>query len=46
VISRPATTDDGHLDWKVEATGARALLVQAITAWDELRHDHERTRTE
>jgi predicted RNA-binding Zn ribbon-like protein len=39
VISRPSITGDGHLEWKVEVGGAQALLVRAITAWDELERE-------
>ncbi|MGK5684217.1 CGNR zinc finger domain-containing protein [Actinoplanes sp. URMC 104] len=40
VSSRPSIGDDGRLTWTVQASGARALLVRAIAAWDEV----ERTR--
>ena len=35
VVSRPSITDAG-LTWTVDAEGVRALLVDAVQAWDEL----------
>jgi predicted RNA-binding Zn ribbon-like protein len=35
IVSRPSITDEG-LTWTVDATGARAVILDAIMAWDEL----------
>ncbi|MBL7259537.1 CGNR zinc finger domain-containing protein [Paractinoplanes lichenicola] len=35
VVSHPAI-ENGHLTWTVSATNTRALLIEAIEAWDEL----------
>jgi predicted RNA-binding Zn ribbon-like protein len=37
VVSRPLIDDDGHLAWVIEADGVRAVLVSAVSAWDEVR---------
>ncbi|MFI5934647.1 CGNR zinc finger domain-containing protein [Actinoplanes sp. NPDC051494] len=36
VVSRPSVGDDG-LTWTVDAGGAQAVLLDAVTAWSELR---------
>ncbi|MFI5896656.1 CGNR zinc finger domain-containing protein [Actinoplanes sp. NPDC051513] len=36
VVSRPSITPEG-LDWTVDLHGARAVLVDAVIAWDDLR---------
>jgi predicted RNA-binding Zn ribbon-like protein len=36
VVSRPSITRDG-LEWTVDRHGARAVLVDAVIAWDDLR---------
>lgn len=39
VTSQPSIGEDGRLTWTVDATGARRLLMDAITAWDELERE-------
>lgn len=38
VVSRPGITPDG-LTWTVDLHGARAVLVDAVIAWDDLRRN-------
>ena len=37
VTSHPSITEQGRLEWTVQAPPARALLMRAIAAWDELQ---------
>lgn len=37
VTSHPSITEDGRLAWTVAASGARAVLIRAISAWDEVQ---------